>query len=168
MKFSIILNSFIFIFAVIYLLIISSCSAHTVESTDKEKLEDLPVLEYCDLRNNPDKYDEKTVRLKAEIRVGNHGEYLYDERCPADASIKTYYDATAAIIYKNKADEEKIRDIRDKRIENENSRKLWTDPVNVTAVGIFRKNNPTERDSGYERNAAFHFVINSIESFDKE
>ena len=160
-------NSLVSSFAFI-LLLFSSCTAQTADSKNKNESENLPLLEYCELRNNPDKYDGKIVRLKAEINGGQHGDHLYDERCPADPSIYAYYDATAAVFYKNREDNDKVRKIRDQRLENENSEKRWTDAVNVTVIGIFKKNKPTKNDSSYERNATFHFTINSIESFSED
>jgi len=133
-------------------------------SPDKnKKLSDLPILSYCELVNNADKYDGKIVRVKTEIKTGNHGEYLYDSNCPADEKIKTYYDATAAIFYDNSKDQEQIKQIRDKR-------KIlrWTDPVEVITTGKFRKNKPTQNDSGLDRNAVFHFVFFSLESVSSE
>lgn len=155
-----------FIFEIIVTLLITAslfsvgCSNDVVLSNNEENPKTLPVLEYCDLKNNPDKYDGKIVRLNAEIKAGQHGEHLYDPQCPADESIKTYYDATAAVIFANQSDRDKITEIR----ENRNP-KLWTEPINVIVIGEFKKNKPTEKDSGYDRNAVFHFVINSIESF---
>lgn len=168
MKIHLKFNSFYFFFVMLSSLTVVSCSAQTSESINNNNQEDLHVLEYCELVNNPDKYDGKIVRLKAEIKGGQHGDHLYDDRCPADESIYAYYDATAAVIYKSKEDATKIREIRDKRIENKNSQQLWVDPVNVRVIGIFRKNTPSKKDSDYERNATSHFLINSIESFSED
>ncbi len=124
---------------------------------------DLPILAFCELVNNPDKYDGKVVRLHADIKTGNHGQYLYDSNCPADETVKNYYDATAAVMFNNLQDEEKIKQIRDAR-----KTLNWTDPVGVIAVGKFRKNEPTKNDSGMDRNSVFRFVIISLESVSDE
>ncbi len=133
-------------------------------SFDNEKIfESLPILDYCELRNNPDKYDGKIVRLRAGINTGNHGEFLYDTRCPADEKIKTYYDATAAVMYIDRLEQKKVTDIRSARRS-----KPWTDPVSVIAVGKFMKNEPTKNDSGMDRNSVFHFVIISLDAISED
>jgi hypothetical protein len=124
--------------------------------------EDLPILAYCELVNNPEKYDGKTVRLRAEVKTGNHGQYLWDSICPGDEKIKTYYEATAAVIFNNIQDQEKIKQIRDARKPFLVQR--WTDLVNITAVGKFKKNKPTEKSSGLVENSTFHFEIIKLES----
>ncbi len=134
---------------------IPSCSN---ETSNENLFESLPVLNYCELRNNPDKYDGKIVRLNTDILSGNHGEYIYDVNCPADEKIKDYYAATAAFMYIDRREQKKVTDIRIAR-----SAKPWTDPVNVVTVGKFRKNEFTRNDSGMDRNAEFHFMVISLE-----
>lgn len=119
--------------------------------------EDLPILNYCELRNNPDKYDGMIIRLRADISSGNHGEYLYDTRCPGDENIKDYNDATAAVLYIDWKEQRRVTNVRSER-----TLRPWTDPVNVIAVGKFRKNEPT-KDSELANNSVFHFVVISLE-----
>lgn len=138
---------------------ISSPEKKSSSVNNENLFADLLVLDYCEVRNNPDKYDGKIIRLKAFVHSGTEGEHIYDERCPADESIKTYYDATAAAIYLDKQDYKKVTDVRVKR-----KLKPWTDPVEIIAVGKFRKNEPTKNDSSYDRNATFHFMIISVDS----
>ena len=164
MKITLTYNLFVYSIAVVFLLLFSNCSEQNSEISYENKSEDLSLLEYCDLRNNPDKYDGKIVRLRAEINSGNHGDHLYDKRCPGNESVHSYPDGLTAIFYKNKAEQDKVREIRDRRIDS-NSQKVWTDSVNVTAVRLFKKNKPLENESSYERNAPFHFTVITIESF---
>lgn len=151
----------IVIFTVLFLMTCPNLSAQTKDS-DLEK-DTLPLLNYCDLRNNADRYDGQTVRLKAQIHGGQHGESLYDENCPGEQNILDYPDGLAAVFYENKSDQIKIGEIRDKRLKRKDKQKLWTDSVNVTVIGIFKKNKPMNGESSYERNAPFHFFIKSID-----
>lgn len=162
-----ILNSIKFFLLILSFAIISSCSKQTAVTSDDNNFEKLPVLQYCDLRNDPDKYDGKIVCIKTGINGGQHGEYLSSWQCPADEPNPAYYDA-AAVIYENKEDWNKIKQIRERRIENKNSRSQYTDPVYVTMIGLFKKNTSTGKDSSYERSAAFHFIVKSIESIEKD
>lgn len=119
----------------------------------------LPIRNFCEVRNNPDNYDGEIIRLRAGINTGNHGDYLYDERCPADEKIKDYYDATAAVMYADWREREKVANTRNAR-----KSKPFTAPVSVVAVGKFRKNEPVKNDSGLNGNAVFHFAVISLES----
>lgn len=41
----------------------------------------VPTVAYCDLRNNPEIYSGKIVRVEAEVFSFRHGSYLYNEDC---------------------------------------------------------------------------------------
>lgn len=148
-----------FTFGVITTLIWLKSHQNISPNKNENLFVNLPALDYCEVRNNPDKYDGKIIRLKASVHSGVEGEYIYDERCPGDESNRTYYDATAALIYLDKQDQKKVTDVRIKR-----NLKPWTDPVQIIAVGKFRKNEPTGNDSGYDKNAVYHFIIISLDS----
>src|SRR5687767_9926488 len=42
----------------------------------------LPILAYCELSNNPDRYSGKVVRVRATLGGSIHGILFYEETCP--------------------------------------------------------------------------------------
>ena len=51
---------------------------------------DVPKTDYCDLVNNPFKYDGEIVRVNAKLYWFMHGFYLADENCTGEGdSAKT-------------------------------------------------------------------------------
>ena len=149
---------FTFAFGVVAALLWLNRSADDSSSENKILFAGLPILNYCELRNNADKYDGKIIRLQTEVNTGNHGEFLYDARCPGDEKITTYADATAAVMYIDWLEQRKTTSIRNGR-----RTKPWTDPVGVIAVGKFRKNEPMKGESALDRSAVFHFTVISLE-----
>lgn len=49
-----------------------------------------PVLDFCELANNPEKYDGQTVRLNAKITFGTEGVWFSDARCGVDNAAFAY------------------------------------------------------------------------------
>src|SRR5215203_2252490 len=45
---------------------------------------DSQILTYCELVNNPEKYDGKIVRLSARMSIGLENSWFYDAACGAD------------------------------------------------------------------------------------
>jgi len=45
---------------------------------------DLPMLTFCELVNNPEKYDNKTVYLRARLSIGTEGSWFSDSKCGID------------------------------------------------------------------------------------
>src|SRR5918993_3197243 len=56
-----------------------SPAAPVAESPADESL--LPVLAYCELVGNPERYDGKVVRVRAAMRMSIHGLFLSDVTC---------------------------------------------------------------------------------------
>lgn len=85
----------------------------------------LPVLNFCELVNDPEKYDGKTVRLSARLSIGLEGSWFSDTSCGAD---------NAAII---SAENNEVW----KAIDKARARKKgepWDVEVDVVAVGKFK------------------------------
>ena len=86
---------------------------------------DLPVLTFCELVNNPEKYDGKTVRLSAKLSVGLEGSWFSDSNCGVDN--------TAIISVKNN----EVWKTIDKARERKN-KEPWDTQINLTVVGKFK------------------------------
>ncbi len=59
-------------------LLIACSKAERLEELNTDTL---PQLEYCELRNSPERYDGKIVKISAQIANFGHGYYFDDERC---------------------------------------------------------------------------------------
>jgi hypothetical protein len=125
-----------------------------VESYEEVIFADLPVVEYCDLKNNPRKYNGKIVRVKARLNWYMHGYFLADANCSAGSG-----DARAAITFYEPKREEIYKDVENFRERN----KLW-EPVKITAVGRFKYEKPRGLSDGIEDITSLHFEIYQIES----
>jgi hypothetical protein len=110
---------------------------------------DLPILAYCELANNADKYNGKIVRVRARLGGFIHGMLFYDQNCPG---------AGAAIFYNQQNKEEIRRSLAQARGSDD-----WLIPVEVIAVGRFRKVVPSyDSDTIYDT-ASLQFEIIRIE-----
>ncbi len=45
---------------------------------------EMPILAYCELASNPDKYNGKVVRLRAKLNGSKHGAFLPTKIVPAE------------------------------------------------------------------------------------
>lgn len=92
--FWLIVISFIFVLGVITMLLykdFSNSNAQKMETATNTALLDgetdstnLPILTYCELANNPEKYDGKIVRLSAKLYIGLEGSWFADPNCGLD------------------------------------------------------------------------------------
>lgn len=85
---------------------------------------DLPVPAFCELVNNPEKYDGKIVRLSAKMFIGTENSWFSDSSCGAD---------NAAII--SSKNEEVWKAIEKAREGKKNE--LWALKLNLIVVGKF-------------------------------
>ena len=50
-----------------------------------EGASDRPILAFCELANNPEKYDGKIVRVSARLWYAKHGYFFLSKNCDGDA-----------------------------------------------------------------------------------
>lgn len=86
-----------------------------IESFDDVDTASLPLINYCDVRNSPGKYDGKIVKMQAKINDFMQGVFLEDLSC-ADKYYEDLLDdsRTAVTFYKPKSDEtwEKFKELK--------------------------------------------------------
>jgi len=127
-----------------------------IESFDDVDTASLPLINYCDVRNSPGKYDGKIVKMQAKINDFMHGVFLEDLSC-ADKYYEDLLDdsRTDVTFYKPKSDEtwEKFKELKDQVRE----------PVDVIAVGRFTHEYPERSDDSISQRTSFHFELFSLE-----
>ena len=123
-----------------------------VSSVNKE--EELPILAYCELANNPDKYDGKVVRVSARLLQGIHGLSFLDPNCEGEIR-------QAAVTFDHKREEQ----IEAQIAAETNSEKYayWGFPQ-IIAAGRFSKATPSRQSDSNVDNSYLRFEILSIDS----
>jgi hypothetical protein len=76
---------------ILLMLLLSMEPAHSFQKTKEE----VPTVSYCDLIHNPEKYDKKTIRLKALYIRGFEVSALEDPECKSDKSIWVEFDSAS-------------------------------------------------------------------------
>ena len=118
----------------------------------------LPILDYCELANNPERYSGKIVRVHARLSGFIHGMVIADENCVG-------VDNQAAASY-NRTMAEEVKRTLDSARGSTNSMN-WLEPVNIIAIGKFEKVTPSnESDTIYET-ASLQFEIIRVEKASK-
>ncbi len=124
---------------------------------DKNEDEDLPILAYCELVKNPEKYSGKIVRVSADLYWFMHGYYLADKNCAAGGDS-----ARTAIVFDNQNRDrifQKFNEIRGKETLD------YRDVINMIAVGKFKKVEKSQISSdSIKDRTLLHFEIKDIES----
>ena len=111
---------------------------------------ELPVLTFCELAKNPEKYDGRTVRLSAELSIGLEGSWFSDAACGADN--------TAIISTENNEVWKAIGKARER-----GKREPSDTEINLTVVGKFK--NTVYKDCCLI--APFQFEILKVEKASK-
>ncbi|MGI8470123.1 MAG: hypothetical protein ACR2N3_16910 [Pyrinomonadaceae bacterium] len=93
---------------------------------DENSSADLPILSYCELANNPEKYDGKIVRLSATLEMGIEGSWFDDANCEKSND--------AAIV---KSINEEVWDAV-QRTREQKDKKVLSNEVNLIVVGRFK------------------------------
>ena len=127
-----------------------------VQPSERHESEDeRPILAFCELANNPDKYSGRTVRVSTSLSGFIHGMVLYDPNC---SSVHTQ----TAVFYQAQ-----------KRIEIEAALKQargsedWRLPVQIIAEGEFRKVIPSNQSDTIYDTAPLQFEIIRVEKASK-
>ncbi len=110
-----------------------------------------PVLAYCELANNPEKYDGKIVHLATRLSASKHGILFYDLNCGGiekAASVSFNPDNKYAI----------ARTLREARGSDDP-----TQSVDLIAVGKLRKVTPSFESDLISDTTSLRFEIMSIE-----
>jgi hypothetical protein len=116
----------------------------------------LPILTFCELASNSDKYNGKIVRVSARLSGYLHGMLFYGPTCWEGE------DTRVAVSY-NSANRAEIEcDLRRARGSDN-----WLEPVDIIATGIFRKVTPSNESDTIYDTASLQFEIIQIESASK-
>lgn len=119
---------------------------------------DLPILDYCELATNPERYSGKIVRVRARLSGFIHGMVFSDEDClGADNQAAAFYHQPAA---------EEIR-LALNRARGSNSSTNWLVPVNIIAVAKFRKVMPSNESDTIYDTASLQLEIMRVEKASK-
>jgi hypothetical protein len=117
---------------------------------------DLPIIAYCELANNPDKYNGKVVRVSARLSGFIHGILFYDQNC-ASAN-----NGTAVAFHPSVVEE-----IRRTLTEAADSDAYGFVPLNLIVVGKFEKVTPSHESDLFWDTASQHFEIMRVEKASK-
>lgn len=152
---------FTFLLGVIFTILIFTNSENANRSKNEKLFENLPVLSYCEVSENPDKYDGKIIRLKTMILGSlHHGEYISaGYNCRGDIKMIGNSETTAALLYIDSFEQKKVSDIRSQRKNT-----AWSDPLTFVGVGKFSKNEPEKDTDSIKDNSPYHFTIISIDA----
>jgi hypothetical protein len=125
-----------------------------IESYEEVNFTRIPTVEYCDLRNDPRRYDGKIVRLNTKLNWFMHGYFLSDNNCSGVGDEAR----TSISFYQPNAEEigNLINQFREPQ-------KRW-ETVDMIAVGRFKYESPRNYSDGIEDRTSLHFEIYKIES----
>jgi hypothetical protein len=125
-----------------------------VRSNTNDVATDLPILAYCELASNRDKYNGQLVRVGTRLIGFIHGIEFYDENCPGDTQ--------AAVIFDPQHKDEVERDLKQARGSDN-----WLEPVDIIALGRFKKVTPSNESDTIYSTASLRFEIVHIEKASK-
>ena len=114
-----------------------------------------PILAYCELANNAEKYNGQTVRVSVRLSWFTHGLVLFDPNCSGA-------NTQAAVFYDRFNTEEIERALRQAHGSGN-----WFDAVDIIATGRFKKVTPSGRSDTIYDTASLQFEIIKIEQASK-
>lgn len=120
----------------------------------------LPILDNCELVNNPEKYDGKIVRVRAKLWFMIHGYSFISENCTGETK------QTAVIFPKS---EELGFEIENKIAKDTGLTEYhpWNFPE-IIAVGRFSRVEPSRKSDSMEDNTYLHFELIEVEKASKQ
>jgi hypothetical protein len=118
----------------------------------------LPILDYCELATNPERYSGKIVRVRARLSGFIHGMVIADENCVG-------VDNQAAANYNRLTAEEVKRSLDGARGSTDSMN--WLEPVNIIAIGKFEKVTPSNESDTIYDTASLQFEIIRVEKASK-
>ncbi|HEX8920420.1 MAG TPA: hypothetical protein VF766_03015 [Pyrinomonadaceae bacterium] len=124
------------------------------QDADISAASQLPILDYCELVSNPERYSGKIVRVRARLSGFIHGMVFSDENCLGadNQAAASYYPSTA----------EEIRQTLN-RARGSNSSMNWIQPVNIIAIAKFRKVTPSNKSDTVYDTASLQLEIMRVE-----
>lgn len=131
-------------------------------SYDEAISKGVPSVEYCDLRDKPDEYNGKVVRVSVNLYWFLHGFYLQDDKC-SDIGVGKGIDEERTAISAYEPNREKIfaNLIKMRRLNDPMK------PSRITVVGRFQHKSPEGFSDSIEDRTSFHFEIYKIESAER-
>ena len=129
--------------------------AASVDLSKADSKRTLPILAYCELANNPEKYNGQTVRVSTRLSGFIHGILLYDPNCSG-------VDTQAAVFYSPNHRAEIELALKQARGSDN-----WFEPVDIIATGTFKKVTPTNESDTIYDTASLQFEIILIEKASK-
>ena len=130
-------------------------AAPRAESPADESLQ--PVLAYCELVGNPERYDGKVVRVRATVRMSIHGLFLTDAAC-------SRYEDYAAMGFDGPRGEE----LTDAFFGADGPMRVGPGIVELIAVGRFHKVIPSRASDSLLDNAPLRFELMRVEKMHAE
>jgi hypothetical protein len=116
---------------------------------------ELPILSLCELVNNPDKYSGKVVRLSTTLSGFIHGSFVYDPNC-------VRVDTGTAVFFNPEYKDKIQNDLKQARGSDN-----FLEPMNMIAVGKFKKVTPSNQSDTIYDTASLQFEIMRIETASK-
>ena len=142
--------------------LIFSVACSKPESFEEIEIAKLPQIDYCELRNSPDRYDGRIVRIGAQIGNFGHGYYFDDERCNKKVHENLLDDdKTAVQFYGPQADN--VSDA----LERTGLVCCYSEPTSIIAVGRFTREYPSSGSDRMPDRTSFHFELFSVEPVSK-
>jgi hypothetical protein len=132
-----------------------SPAAPRAESPADESLR--PVLAYCELVANPERYHGEVVRVRATARMSMHGLFLTDATC-------SRYEDSAAVGFEESWGEE----LMDAFYGTDGPMRVGRGVVELIAVGRFYKVVPSKVSDSLLDNAPLRFVMMRVEKMHAE
>jgi hypothetical protein len=111
-----------------------------------------PILAFCELVNNPDKYSGHTVRINAVLSGFIHGMFLYNPNCVT-------VDTRTAVFF-NSQNKQEI----ESTLQKTRGSVDWREPVDIIALGEFRKVTPSNQSDTIYDTAPLQFEIVRVEN----
>lgn len=119
---------------------------------------ELPVLAFCELANNPEKYDGKIVRVSVKLWFFIHGFKFLDKNCYAE-------EKEAAVTFAAGRENEIFAKLATETGSTEYN--PWTFPE-VVAVGKFMRVKPNRKSDAMVDHAYLQFEILEVEKASKQ
>jgi hypothetical protein len=128
------------------------------QMADISAASNLPILDYCELASNPERYNGKIVRVRARLSGFIHGMVISDENCIGvdNQAAATYYPPMA----------EEIRQTLN-RARGSDSSMNWLEPVNIIAIVRFEKVTPSNESDTIYDTASLQVQIMRVERASK-
>ncbi len=114
-----------------------------------EQASEMPLLDYCDLANHPEKYDGKKVRVSATLYFMMHGYKFMDKACLGDEK------ETAVLL----DGDHEARLAKEMGVEEYNP---WSFPQ-IVATGKFTRVTPNRKSDTVADNSHLIFEMDAVE-----